>query len=156
MKTWMIILIILISIAFIVALVCFLVYKKSKKKKMLESIKNLDIKKNILNSKPVLVELSKIEEIAKNEQLEEKINEFKIRYEEIKTVKIVKINDMIVELDVLLEKRSNKEFYNQYADIELALEDAEYSIDEILNRFNLSIFTNSFKRVAKLVFKSTP
>ena len=90
MKTWIIVLIVLIGIAFIVSLICFLLYRKNKKKKMLESIKNLDVRKNILDSKPVLVELSKIEEIAKNEQLEEKINEFKTRYEEIKTTKIVR------------------------------------------------------------------
>ena len=136
MKTWIIVLIVLISIAFVMALICFFIFKRNKKKKMLESIRNLDIKKNVLDSKPVLVELSKIEEIAKNEQLEEKINEFKTRYEEIKTMKIVKINDMIVELDVLVEQKSVKEFYNQYADIELALEETEYSINEILSEID--------------------
>lgn len=136
MKTWIIVLIVLISIAFVTALICFFIFKRNKKKKMLESIRNLDIKKNVLDSKPVLVELSKIEEIAKNEQLEEKINEFKTRYEEIKTMKIVKINDMIVELDVLVEQKSVKEFYNQYADIELALEETEYSINEILSEID--------------------
>ena len=133
MKTWMIVLIVLISITFIAMLLCFLLYRRSKKKKMLEGIKNLDIRKNVLDSKPVLVELSKIEEIAKNEQLEEKINEFKTRYEEIKTTKIVKINDMIVELDVLLEKRSSKEFYDQYADVEMELGETECSINKILS-----------------------
>lgn len=133
MKTWMIILIILICITFIVSVACFIYFRKNKKKKMLEGIKNLDIKKNVLNSTPVLVELSKIEELAKNEQLEEKINEFKIRYEEIKTTKIVKINDMIVELDVLVEKRNLTEFYNKYTDIEIALEETEGSINEILS-----------------------
>ena len=136
MKTWMIILIILICIALIVAITCFIYFRNNKKKKMLEGIKNLDIKKNVLSSKPVLVELSKIEELAKNEQLEEKINEFKLRYEEIKTTKIVKINDMIVELDVLVEKRNINEFYNQYADIEIALEETEYSINEILSEID--------------------
>lgn len=136
MKTWMIVLIVLICIAFIIALLTLIIFQVNKKRKMLEGIKNLDIKKNILDSKPVLVELSKIEEIAKNEQLEEKISEFKHRYEEIKTTKIVKINDMIVELDVLIEKRSTKEFYNQYADIEMALEETEYSINKILNEID--------------------
>ena len=136
MKTWIIVLIVLIGIAFIVSLICFLLYRKNKKKKMLESIKNLDVRKNILDSKPVLVELSKIEEIAKNEQLEEKINEFKTRYEEIKTTKIVKINDMIVELDVLVEQRSVKEFYDQYANVEMEIEETEGSINKILEEID--------------------
>ena len=136
MKLGVIALIIIIVVVLIVALVVFILLERNKKKKMLEGIKNLDIKKNILDSKPVLVELSKIEEIAKNEQLEEKINEFKTRYEEIKTTKIVKINDMIVELDVLVEKKSVQEFYTQYADIELALEETEYSINKILSEID--------------------
>ena len=132
MKTWMIILIVSIVVILIVTLLCFYLYRKNKKKKMLESIRNLDVRKNILDSKPVLVELSKIEEIAKNEQLEEKINDFKTRYEEIKTTRIVKINDMIVELDVLVEERSTKEFYDKYANVEMELEETEGSINKIL------------------------
>ena len=133
METWIVTLIIIIVVIIIATLLCFVLYKKNRKRKMLESIKNLDIKKNILDSKPVLVELSKIEDLAKNEQLEEKINDFKIRYEEIKTTKIVKINDMIVELDVLVEQKSVKEFYDRYTNVEMELEETECSINKILS-----------------------
>lgn len=132
METWMIILIVSVVLIFILTLLIYFLYRKNSKKKMLESIKNLDIRKNVLDSKPVLVELSKIEDIAKNEQLEEKINDFKLRYEEIKTTKIVKINEEILELDVLVEQRSIKEFYDQYANVELELEETEGSINKIL------------------------
>ncbi len=136
MKPMVIFLIVLVAIMVIVALIIIIKYKRSNKKKMLDGITNLDIKKNDLDSRPVLVELSKIEEIAKNEQLEEKIKEFKVRYEEIKKIQIVKINDMIVNLDVLVEKHSIKEFYDSYADVEIALSETEYSIDKILEEID--------------------
>ena len=48
----------------------------------------------------------------------------------------MKINDMIVNLDVLVEKHSIKEFYDSYADVEIALSETEYSIDKILEEID--------------------
>ena len=132
MKTVTIVLISIIVVFAIIALFLFIFIQKKRKQKMLESIKKLDIRKNELDSTPVLVELSKIEEIAKNEQLEGKINEFKLRYEEIKNVKIVSLNDMIVSLDRLIEEKNVKEFYEDYSRAEISIEETEYAINQIL------------------------
>ena len=109
--------------------------RKKEKSRVLQSINNLDIRRNSLSSTPVLVELNKIEDIAKSEQLEEKITEFKYRYEQIKTTRITKINDMIVDIDAVIEQKTfkQKEYYNKYADIEIELDETEYSIKQILN-----------------------
>ena len=107
--------------------------RKKEKKDLENNVNNLEIKKNNLNSLPVLVELSKIEDIAKSEQLEEKVTEFKLRYEEVREVKLKMINDMIVDLDTIVEKKNVKEYYEKYSDIELMLEEANASLNNILD-----------------------
>ena len=131
---------IILSIALITAGVLgFLTIKLMRKyqnKKLLDGVNNLEIRKNNLDSLPVMVELSKIEDIAKSEQLEEKLNDFKVRYQIIKETKITKINDMIVEMDIMIETHNIKEYYNHYADVEIELEETEYSIEKILEEIN--------------------
>ena len=110
--------------------------RKHTKKKMVNGVDTLEIKKNNLNSMPVMVQISKIEEIAKSEQLEEKINDFKVRYQEIKETKLTKITDMITDLDVIASKNNTKEYVSKYADIELELDEAEYSLNNIMNEID--------------------
>ena len=131
---------IIIAIAFIAAIIIsILVIRKLRKKEhdeLVNKVNELEIKKNTLDSMPVMVELSKIEDIAKSEQLEEKISEFKIRYQEIKEVKLKKINDMIVDLDVTVERRNIKEYIDEYSNAALALDEAEYSLNNILDEID--------------------
>lgn len=110
--------------------------RKKTKKNLQKGVNELEIKKNNLESLPVMVRLSKIEDIAKSEQLEEKISEFKVRYQEVKEVKLTKINDMIVDLDISVEKRNMKEYVNKYSDIEMELDEAEYSLNNIMNEID--------------------
>ena len=124
-------------IAFIV--LSILIIRKMRKKetnKLLSKVNELEIKKNTLDSMPVMVELGKIEDIAKSEQLEEKISEFKIRYQEIKEVRLKKVNDLIVDMDVSIEQKNIKEYIDNYSDAEIALDEAEYSINNILEEIN--------------------
>ncbi len=110
---------------------------RKKEQELLQSkVNELEVKKNNLNSLPVMVELSKIEDIAKSEQLEEKISEFKVRYQEIKEIKLKKINDLIVDLDVTVEKKSIKEYIDNYSNAEIALDEAEYSLNNILDEID--------------------
>lgn len=110
--------------------------RKKTKNKLLNQVNELEIRKNNLDSMPVMVELSKIEDIAKSEQLEEKISEFKVRYQEVKEIRLKKVNDLIVDLDVSIEKKNIKEYMNNYSDATIALDEAEYSINSILDDIN--------------------
>ena len=130
--------IISISVIVFVAL-SFLTIKLMRKKidqKYEKELNNLEIKKNNLSSMPVMVELSKIEDIAKSEQLEEKITDFKNRYQEIKTTKITKINDMITNLELTVSKRNIKEYINKYSEIELQIDEVEYSLNNIMHEID--------------------
>ena len=133
MKMVYIILVIAIIIFVTLSILVIREMRKKTKKKLVNKVNELEVKKNTLDSMPVMVELSKIEDIAKSEQLEEKITEFKIRYQEIKEVRLKKINDMIVDLDVTVEKRNIKEYIEEYSNIALALDEAEYSLNNIMD-----------------------
>ena len=136
MKIIYVIVAVAIIVAIVLSIVIIRLMRSKTKKKLLNRINELEIKKNNLDSLPVMVELSKIEDIAKSEQLEEKISEFRIRYQEIKEVKLKKINDMIVDLDVTVEKRNIKEYIDQYSDALISLDEAEYSLNNILDEID--------------------
>ena len=131
-----IILFLVLIISCVLGLLTIKLMRRTQNKKLLEGVNNLEIRKNNLDSLPVMVELSKIEDIAKSEQLEEKLNDFKVRYQEIKETKITKINNMLVDMDVVVEKRNIKEYNDKYADIEIELEETAYSLDKILEEIN--------------------
>ena len=136
MKVIYLIIALAIIIAVILSIVIIRSMRNKTKKKLLNRVNELEIKKNNLDSLPVMVELSKIEDIAKSEQLEEKISEFKIRYQEVKEVKLKKLNDIIIDLDVTVEKRNIKEYINKYSDAEIILDEAEYSLNNILDEID--------------------
>lgn len=141
-----------IIVSFILFIVLSLTIIKLMRKSELEKLNkltnNLQIKKNNLESLPVMIELSKIEDIAKSEQLEEKVSEFKVRYEEIREVKLSKINDMILELDTVIEKRNTKEYISNYADIELMLDEAESSLNNILDEVEeISSYEEKYRNI---------
>ncbi len=125
------ILIIVLIIIFIIALGVFLFIflRRRKKNKLISGINDLEYKKNELESLPVLTELAKIEEIAKSEQLEEKVTDFKERYSDAKE-RLTKITDKLVALDEYVSNREFNEYYEKYSEVESEL----YEVEEELNR----------------------
>ena len=136
MKIVYIILVIAIILAITISILVIREMRKKTREKLVKKVNELEIKKNTLDTMPVMTELSKIEDIAKSEQLEEKISEFKVRYQEIKEVRLKKINDMIVNLDVTVETRNIKEYIEEYSDAAILLDEAEYSLNNILDEID--------------------
>ena len=133
MKT--IYIIIPLAVVFIVALSIFIIryLRKREKQKLQDGVNKLEIRKNNLDSLPVSVEIAKIEEIAKSEQLEEKVEEFSSKYQEIREVKLKRISDMIFDLDLMIDNNQKKEYYDRYSDIELSLNEVEDGMNSILS-----------------------
>ena len=125
-----------VFVAIVLSVLVILSMRKRTKNKLLKQVSDLEVKKNNLDSMPVMVELAKIEDIAKSEQLEEKINEFKNRFEEIKEVKLKKVNDLLVDLDSSIERKNINEYMDTYSDASIVLDEAEYSINNILDEIN--------------------
>lgn len=143
---------IIIIFAFILFLtISFFVIKYLRKKennKLKQAQNLLEIKKNKLESLPVLIEIEKIEEIAKSEQLENKINSFKTQFENAKNEKLTKIEDMLIELDDSIKNRNEKQFYEIYTDIELTLNDVDYIFNNILSEIKeISSYEEKYREI---------
>ncbi len=115
----------------IIIVVIIIILNKNKKKMMRKKINNLDVIKNDVLSLPLLSEIEKVSSLTKGEQLEEKINNYKKVYEDLKTNSFKKIEDMILELDFLVQEKP-KDFNYKYSLIELELYKNRYLINHIL------------------------
>ncbi len=115
----------------IIIVIVVIILNKNKKKQMLKRVNNLDIIKNDVLSLPLLSEIEKVSSLTKGEQLEEKINNYKKVYEDLKTNSFKKIEDDILELDFLAHEKP-KDFNYKYSLIELELYKNRYLINHIL------------------------
>ena len=73
-----------IVIALIIVIVILHFVKKAELKYYRNKVKNLEIQRNMVASTPVLVELSKVEPIIKNDKLEEKYNRWQEKFNDIR------------------------------------------------------------------------
>ena len=121
-----------VIIAVISITILLVVLKNKKVGKYKKSIAFLDKEKNLLESAPVIAELSKIETIIKNDKLEEKYKGWQDSFEKIKTEDISSMNDYIFELDTILERKEYKKFDEQYSNAELHLYKIRTKINNLL------------------------
>lgn len=131
-------LLIIISFIFvsIILISLIIVFKrKFKIKKYHNMVKKLDVSKNVVASTPIPLELSKVEPIIKNDKIEEKFNKWKNRYNMIRNEMIPQIDDMLIELDLYIEKKEYKDFIYKYTKTEMEIyrvrEYADHLLDDI-------------------------
>ena len=124
-----------IVLSFVIVIVILHFIKKAESKYYKDILKRLEIQRNQVASTPVLLELSKVEPIIKNDKMEEKYNKWRDKFENIKTDKLTKIDDMLIDLDVYVEKRDYKSLGYRVAKTEIEIykirEAAERLLDEI-------------------------
>lgn len=98
-------------------------------------VRDLEIAKNMVASTPVSLELSKVEPIIKNDKMEEKYNDWQERFDQIREKKLSQIDDMLIDLDIYIDKRDYKNCIYRLAKTEMeiykARESANYLLDEI-------------------------
>lgn len=98
-------------------------------------IKELEIQRNQVASTPVLLELSKVEPIIKNDKMEEKYNSWQEKFTDIRENRLSLIDDMLIDLDVYIEKRDYKNCVYRMASCEIEIykvrEAAEHLLEEI-------------------------
>ena len=124
-----------ILIVIILIIVLIVVLKKKRKNYYLKLCKNLDTEKNLIGSTPVLLELSKLEPIIKNEKMEEKYQKWQDEFAYIKDEELPKIDDLLIELDTLIDKREYNLAKSKISKCEIGLykakERANYLLDQI-------------------------
>ncbi len=124
-----------ILIVIILIIVLIVVLKKKRKNYYLKLCKNLDTEKNLIGSTPVLLELSKLEPIIKNEKMEEKYQKWQDEFAYIKDEELPKIDDLLIELDTLIDKKEYNLVKSKISKCEIGLykakERANYLLDQI-------------------------
>lgn len=124
-----------IIVALIIVIVILHLVKKAELKYYRNKVKNLEIERNMIASTPVLLELSKVEPIIKNDKMEEKYNKWQEKFENIKTKRLTVIDDMLIDLDIYVDKRDYKNCGYRIAKTEIEIykvrEAAEHLLDEI-------------------------
>ena len=124
-----------VVIALIIVIVILHLVKKAEFKYYRNKVKNLEIERNMVASTPVLLELSKVEPIIKNDKMEEKYNKWAEKFEDIKTRRLTVIDDMLIDLDIYVDKRDYKNCGYRIASTEIEIykvrEAAEHLLDEI-------------------------
>lgn len=123
-----------ILILVLIIIITFLIIAKRKKKKFLYNIvNNLEREKNLLINVPVLNELSKVEALVKNNKLEEKYNNWKLKFDYFEKNTLPMINDMLIELDFMIDKSKKEDIYNKISEIEIKLYEVKVKIKNILS-----------------------
>ncbi len=123
-----IIVLVLIALVIIIQVVRKLRFKFYRNK-----IKDLEVQRNMVASTPVLLELSRVEPIIKNDRMEEKYNRWQDRFTELKENRLSKIDDMLIDLDLYVDKRDYKSCGYRIAKIEIEIYKVRESAQHLLN-----------------------
>ena len=107
--------------------------KKRKIKKYKNMLDELDLEKNLVASMPISLELSKVEPIIKNEDLESKYKFWEEKRDVLKNERIPKIDDMLIDIDTFLEKRDFENCNYRLAKTELEIYKVKESSESLLN-----------------------
>ncbi len=122
-----------VGVMLIVIVLAILISRRQTKKNFLKKVNNLDILRNEVLSIPLQREIDKIHNLSKGEQLEEKVNNYKKIYDELKVTSFQDIEDMIVELDFIANSKHRKEFNQKYTKCEMALYKNRYLINHMIS-----------------------
>ena len=124
-----------VVICLVIVIVILHFVKKAEVNFYKNKLKELEIERNQIASTPVLLELSKVEPIIKNDQMEAKYTEWQDKFTFIKEKRLSVIDDMLIDLDVYVEKRDYKSCIYRIAKTEIEIykvrESADHLLDEI-------------------------
>ncbi len=123
-----------IILALIVIIVVITLLKKKQKRYYFSIYDALEREKNLIGSTPVLLELSKLEPIIKNEKMEEKYQKWQDKFSFIKETELPKIDDMLIELDTLLDKKEYKTAKFRIAKCEMEVYKLREQADDLLEQ----------------------
>ena len=121
-----------VVIALVIVIIILHFIRKFEMKYYRDRIKELERQRNIVASTPVLLELSKVEPIIKNDKMEEKYNKWQDEFVSIKENRLTVIDDMLIDLDLYIEKRDYKSCGYSMAKIEMEIYKVREAADHLL------------------------
>ena len=123
----------IISIGLVI-LVLNLLNRKEKKKLKME-IEKLETEKNMIVSASILSEFNKVEALVNNDEMREKFEDWKERFNKIKDVDMPKFTDSLNEIEELFQNKNYKELKGLVLKADFDLNNlktkAGYLLDEI-------------------------
>lgn len=96
-------------ITIILVIVVLTIINNKEKKKLKNQIDSLEKEKNMVISASMLSELSKVESLVNNDELREKLDDWKTRFNNIENVEMPKITEVINEIEELFEEKNYKD-----------------------------------------------
>ena len=120
-------------ICIIVVIVVLHFIRRGIANKYRRKVHELEVAKNMVASTPVSLELSKVEPIIKNDQMEEKYNDWQDRFDEIRDKKLSRIDDMLIDLDIYIDKKDYKNCIYRLAKTEFEIYRVRESADSLLD-----------------------
>ena len=129
---WAIVVVVLTFLSII-----FIVLKNKKISKLKKHIEELEIEKNMIVNAPVLTELSKVQNLVKNERMTDRYNNWNREINILKDKTIPHITDMILEIDSLLEKKQYKLTVRKITTIEIEIFKSKKKADFLLDEMQL-------------------
>ena len=120
-------------ICIIVVIVVLHFIRRGIANKYRRKVHELEVAKNMVASTPVSLELSKVEPIIKNDQMEEKYNDWQDRFDEIRDNKLSRIDDMLIDLDIYIDKKYYKNCIYRLAKTEFEIYRVRESADSLLD-----------------------
>ena len=122
----------IVVVIFVVVIVILHLVNKAEAKYYKNKIKSLEVQRNMIASTPVLLELSKVEPIIKNDKMEEKYNLWQDKFTHIKEHRLSLIDDMLIDMDAYIEKKDYKSCGYRIAKTEIEIYKIKESAERLL------------------------
>ena len=141
--------VVVLSLIIVIVILHFI--KKIEMNYYRKKVKNLEIQRNMVASTPVLLELSKVEPIIKNDKMEEKYNKWQEKFTDIKEKRLSVIDDMLIDLDIYVDKRDYKSCGYRIASTEIEIYKVREAADHLLEE--IKDITLSEEKYRSIVIK---
>lgn len=120
-------------ICIVIVIIALHFIRRSISNRYRKRVHELEVAKNMVASTPVSLELSKVEPIIKNDKMEEKYNDWQDRFDQLRENNLAKIDDMLIDLDIYIDKRDFKNCVYRLAKTEMAIYQARESANSLLD-----------------------
>ena len=131
-KTTLIICLIFIFLL-VMLLVLFLILKTKKRNSIMNKLEKLNTEKNLIISSSLITELDKAENLANNKKLQNDVESWKKRFEEIEKIDLPFITDGIVDAETFCENKQFDECENTIINVEKDLFHVKAKSSKLLN-----------------------
>ena len=106
-------------ISIIILIIVLNIISSREKKRYRTEITMLEREKNLIISSSMLSELNKVDALVNNSKLQEKVDEWKERFAEIRNNDVAKITEKLIEIEDLFNDKEYKELDELLAKVEL-------------------------------------